>query len=532
MVCLKIPGRRFLPIEAAVVTLLISPGSAGLAWADTASDRVTRLTRPHSTVDLGVGYLFNDGARFGQYSGMRDAGPYGLINADILKRSDATGTWYRLRGRNLGLDSRELRLEHSQQGNWGYVIDFSQTPRYEPFTVRTAVSGIGTSHLHVPTTPTAGDPMLFKTERTAVGFGLGKSFAGNMDFQLHFRNEEKDGARVFGRGTRSIFAGAFGFTPEPINSTTRLFGATLGYNGKRLQLSGGYYGTMYVNHNTALHITGGSSAGGGSALNTYNPIALPPDNQSHQLFLGGGYSFTPTTRGNFKVAYTHATQTNAFIHSLLLAPGVGSHLGGRIDTTLLQGGLTARPLPKLSLLANIRYEDRDDKTPILNYNPHAPGYPGFNQPFSMRTLNAKVEAYYALPMSFRLTGGVDFDQRHRDYGAPIVVRHRGRTDEWSYRVELRRSMSETVTGAVSYIYSDRSGSDFLRSIIPGYPGFVSPINLADRSRHKVRLLINWVPIEPLSLQFIVDESRDNYGRDNTANLGPQEGMARDYAVDA
>ncbi|MDN5934921.1 MAG: MtrB/PioB family outer membrane beta-barrel protein, partial [Nitrosospira sp.] len=109
MVCLKIPGRRFLPIEAAVVTLLISPGSAGLAWADTASDRVTRLTRPHSTVDLGVGYLFNDGARFGQYSGMRDAGPYGLINADILNRSDATGTWFKLRGRNLGLDNRELR---------------------------------------------------------------------------------------------------------------------------------------------------------------------------------------------------------------------------------------------------------------------------------------------------------------------------------------------------------------------------------------------------------------------------------------
>ena len=531
MAVLKTLGRWVFPLLATVI-LFIFPDSAGLAWADAATDRVTQLIRPGSTVNFGAGYLSSDGARFGQYSGVRDEGAYGLLNADILNRNDATGIWFKFMGRNLGLDNRELRLEHSRQGSWGYFIDFSQTPRYEPFTVNTAVSGIGTPNLTVPTASTAGSPALFKTERTAVGFGLNKLFAGNLDLQLHFRNEDKDGARLFGRGTRSTSAGAFEFTPEPINFTSRQFGATLGYNGKQLQLSGGYYGTLYVNHNTALNITGGSSIGGGNALNTYTPITLPPDNQSHQLFFTGGYSLTPTTRGTFKAAYTNATQNNAFIDSMLLAPGAGSSLRGRIDTTLLQAGITARPLSKLSLLSNIRYEDRDDKTPVLNYNPLAPGYPGINQPFSMRTLNAKLEANYALPMSFRLTSGVDFDQRHRDYGTSIVVRHRNRTDELSYRIELRRSMSETITGALSYIHSDRSGSNFLNTVTPGYTNLVTPINLADRSRNKIRLLINWVPVEPLSLQFIMDESRDNYEHHDLAGLGPQKGMARDYSLDA
>ena len=533
--------RQFIVAFAAALMI------AGSVWAEEPqNDNIRQLTKPQSTVNIGAGYLFNNNARFGQYSGLRDEGAYGIFNVDFVKRDDNTGTWYKLMGRNLGFESRDIRLEHNRQGDWGYFLEYNQIPRFEPFTVNSAVRGIGSAYLDVPTSSTAGNPIQLKTERQAISFGLNKFFPGNFELQIHFRNEEKDGARVFGRGNRlgapgPNAVGSYDFTPEPINSTIRTFGSSLDYNGKRLQLSGGYYGTMYSNRNSALNITGGSSVGGIYASNLFTPIALPPDNQSHQAFLSGGYTFTPTTRATFKAAYTRATQTTTFFPSQNLAPGIGNNLGGRIDTTLLQAALNARPLPKLALLANLRFEDRDDKTPVFLYNPMAAQidlngnmWNGLNNPRSFRTLTGKLEASYGLPLDFRLIGGLEYDHRDRT-GSATTTSHRNRTDEISYRAELRRSISETITGAISYIHSDRSGSNFLTNVTGnGDPFFnlIAPFNLSDRSRNKARLSVNWQPTEQLSLQFIIDESLDNYGHRANSDVGLRKGSARNYSLDA
>ncbi len=541
---LKTSTARFALIST---TLLL--GST-LAWSsETTSDPLKEQSKPKSTINFGAGYLFNDNARFGQYTGLRNDGPYGIFNLDIKRRNDETGTWLKLFGRNIGFQNRDVRFEHNKQGNWGYFIEYSQTPRYEPFTVNTAVTGLGTTEPHVPTTPTAGDPAQLKTERQSIGFGMSKFLPGNLEFQLHFRNEEKDGARIFGRGNRlgapsPTAVGGYEFIPEPINSTIRQFGASLDYTGKQLQLSGGYYGTMYSNKNSILNVTGGSTVGDQYAPSQFAPITLAPDNQSHQAFLSGGYSFTPTTRGTFKTAYTTATQTDSFSPTLFSAPGIGSHLGGRIDTALVQAGLTARPLSKLSLNTNFRFEDRDDKTPVLFYNPVAAlltqpdlngnTWRGLNNPRSFQTITSKFEASYALPKDFRLIGSIDYDHRDRS-GFASNTSHRNRTDEISYRAELRRSLSDTLTGTISYIYSDRFGSDFLTNTKGnGDPFFnlIAPFNLADRTRNKVRFMANWEPIDALSLQVAIDESFDDYGHRAGSDLGLRKGSARNYSLDA
>ncbi len=514
------------PLTATAAALLAVFGSAMAAEAE----NVSHPSKPESTISLGAGYVDRDGARFGQYTGTHKSGAYGLLDADIVMRNDATGTWLRFSGRNLGLDNRELRFEHNRQGDWGYYLDFSQTPRYEPFTVNTAVSGIGTANLRIPAVSTAGAPMQLKTEREAIGLGFTKWVMGGFDVQVRFRNEEKDGARLFARGNPGG-VGLFEFAPEPINSTTRQLEVTLGYTGEKLQLSGGYYGTTYDNKNTALRFTGGNAG-----LSTFTPIGLPPDNQSHQLHLAGGYNFTSTTRGNFKVAYGRATQNDAFI--LPAAAGVGrTDLGGQINTTLVQMGITARPLPRLSLLANVRYEDRDDKTPIARYFTGATAtstFNGENEPRSIRSTSGKLEASYQLPMSFRLTGGIDYDEKKRSASPVRVVSQRDRTDETSYRVELRRSMSDTVTGALAYVHSDRGGSPFSTTVLNnGAAGsnLIAPIHLADRRRDKVRLSVNWDPTEQLGLQFMADEARDDYSARQALGLGPQKGRAQNYSLD-
>jgi MtrB/PioB family decaheme-associated outer membrane protein len=525
---------RLTTITAAVLTA-ISPALA--AELDPA--------KPVSEVRAGVGYATEDGRQFGQYNGINERGFYGLFDLDFLRRDDATGTWLHFFGRNIGLESRQLRFDHNRQGNWGYFIEFSQIPRYEPYTVTTGVGGIGSNNLIVPSTPTTGTSFDFKTRRDALGLGFEKSFGTNWDVKVTFRNEDKDGSRVFGRGTTGSvtgFAGNFEFTPEPINSTTRQLEALLSYTGEKLQISGGYYGTMYNNQYNQLNIAGGVPALATPAATAFTPLALPPDNSSHQLSLSGGYSFTPTTRGTFKVAYAKARQDDAFPTgaAVPLSPGIGNDLQGKVDTTLAQAGIVSRPMPNLTLRADLRYEDRDDKTPVLQYFPRpAPTATstsdGQNEPRSIETRKGLAEASYLLPHGFRLTGGLDVEEKKRNTSPVRVVSYRETTDEKSWRIELRRSMSETFTGAISYVHSNRDGSPFItNTVFNGTTGsnLIAPLHLADRDRDKVRLSTNWTPIDPLTISFYADYADDRYSGRDGSGLGPRKGEGRNYALDA
>ncbi len=498
-----------------------------------ANEEAAELTKPTSSVQFGLGYVDNDNRRFGQYNGLNQEGAYGLLGVDIVKRDDATGTWLKLRGRNLGLDNQDLRFEHEAQGNWGYYVEFDQIPRSEPYQAFTGVQGIGSNVLTIPAVSTRTTLVDLETKRERIGLGFSKHFSEVWNFKVDFRNEEKKGARLWGRGTTTP---AFEFTPEPIDSTTRLLEATLGYTGKNLQLSGGYFGTMFNNAYNGL-----SFSGGNAGLSTFNPIALPPDNHSHQLFLSGAYTFTPTTQGNFKVAYGKALQNDAFVTGINvpMAPGIGNNLQGRIDTTLVQMGITARPMPKLTLRGNLRYDDRDDKTPVLRYSTLATGtstFNGDNEPRSNRTTTGNFEASYMLPMAFRLIGGLDYEEKKRSLSQVRIVSHRDRTDETSYRAELRRSVSDTLTGAIGYIHSSRDGSPFLQTTLNnGTAGsnVVAPIHLANRDRDKIRLSANWQATEPLSLQFVLDQSQDKYEGDRDGSgLGPRKGESQNYSIDA
>ena len=506
---------RLTAIAAAVL------GAFGPAAA-AEDDDIKALTKPESNIEFGIGITDNDGKRFGIYNGMNENKTYGLLGGRLIRRDDDTGTWLTLSGSNLGLDTRQLRFEHNRQGNWGYFIEYDEIPRFNPYTINTGLTGIGSATQTLNGTTPRRDVDL-ETKRKAVTLGFSKIMPGGFDVQVRFRNEDKDGSRQWGQGGGGT--GPINFLTDPINQTTRQLDVILGYTSEKLQLSGGYYGTTFDNHDTALNIAGTGVV--------FTQMGLPPGNQSHQLYLSGGYSFTPTTRGTFKVAYAKATQNEAFIN----IPTLNNRrdLGGAIDTTQVQLGITARPLPKLSLLGNLRFEDRDDKTPIVRYGDPGNATDGNNEPRSIRTLAGKLEASYALPMNLRLTGGVDYEEKKRNTSPLRVVSYREQTDETTYRAELRRSISDTLTGSLGYLYSDRGGSPFITTTVSsGAAGsnLIAPMYLADRERHKIRATANWQATEQLSLQFRVDQSQDDYTQRNNSALGPQKGEVRGYSVDA
>lgn len=520
--------KNFLPLNVLTAAVLATFGIAHAAEVDD----VTQFSRPESKISAGIGYVSKDNQRFGQYTGLNEDGYHVLLDVSLVKRDDGTGTWVTLSGRNLGLDNRELRFEHSRQGDWGYSIDYSQVPRYDPYTVTTRLSGIGTTTQTIAGNATA-EQFRLKTERDILTIGLNKEVTSNLSAQVSFRNEVKDGERLWGQGT----FGTWRFLTDPINQTTRQIDATLNYTNERLQLSGGYYGTSFENRNNVLTVVGATLFTGSDQM------GLPPDNESHQLHLAGRYSFSNTTHGTFKLAYARSTQNESFATTPIAgAPG---SLNGRIDTTLVQAGLSSRLTPKLSLRANVRYENRDDKTPVYVYFPSNFATPttatsdGTNEPRDIKTTAGGIEAAYRLPNNLRLTGGLDYVQKERNSPPVRSVSFREKTDETTLRAELRRSISETLTGALAYIHGERGGSDWLVNTFVSSAttatssNQVAPLHLADRDRDMVRLTLNWMPTDPLSVNLRLDQARDQYsGRGfGVVDQSVRKGKAENYSLD-
>jgi hypothetical protein len=76
-------------------------------------DRLLReLTLPRSFLELGTYYQSDDSYKYGDFTGLDQEGFGVLVNFDIRMLAPCEGedTWIlRLRGYNLGLDSRSLR---------------------------------------------------------------------------------------------------------------------------------------------------------------------------------------------------------------------------------------------------------------------------------------------------------------------------------------------------------------------------------------------------------------------------------------
>ncbi len=533
-------GQHAFRLTALATALLAAYGPA---VADDAA--IAELTKPQSFFSIGVGNWSNDRPQEGIYDGMRDGRAYGLLDFDVRRRDDATGTWFTLRGLNLGLDTREVRGEWLRQGNAGIFVEYSRIPRDNPYKFNTALQGLGTTTLVVAGTGAAALPFRdieLGVHRDVVSVGGFKNLLPGLDLKVSFRNDYKEGSRQWGRG------GAAEFVYEPIESTTRQIDVALEYTTEKIQLAGGYYGSFYDNAYSLVN----TILNQGAATTQYW-LSLPLDNQAHQVYFNGGYAFTPTTRATWKVAYTHATQNEHLptkdVPGLSLASSPGN-LNGKLDTTLVQLGLTSRPMPALSLSANFRYHDVSEKTPQARFV--QTGTAGTcadtltcvdNTPLSFETITGKVEAVYRLPMQFNLIGG--FEYRDQDRTVPVgdgtinaagvdrqrYVPFRSDIKESTYRLQLRRSMSETLNGSIAYLHAKRDGSSYSQTN-EEESDEINPIHIADRKRDKWRATLDWTPSDAFSLQLNVEDSRDKYEHSDHRPYGLREGSAVLYSVDA
>lgn len=528
------------------ISVIAAALAATYGPAIAADDEMAAYTDPESWVSFSAGHWSADRPQLGIYDGMDERGAFGNIDFSVVRRDESNGTWLTASGSNLGLGTRELRGEYLRQGDFGLYVEHGRTLRNHPLTFSTRLLGEGTT---TPTvTANAANPLYdlsLATKRDRTEVGGYKAITENLAVVTSYQEEIKDGNRQYGLGSQPFFL------VEPVNSKTQQVKLALEYTLEKLQLSGGYLGSWYTNRNPLILATNSNVTAPGSSGNpSLVPLSQPLDNQAHQLFLDGGYSFTGTTRGSFKLSYSHATQ-NEHLPSydlaspndpLAAAAGINdaapSRLGGEINTTIAQASVHSRPIPKLSVLASVRYQDVDDATPVALYVRTVSATTGavttvHNTPHSITTTSGKVEATYQLPMRFNLTGGVEMSKQDRSYPeleSERYVPFRAKLDEDTYRLQLRRPLTDTVSGSIAYLRSERDGSDYLTTEHFA-SDLINPLHIADRERDKWRLMVNWEPSEALSLQGSFEDSKDDYGYTAARPYGLRDGTSQRVSLD-
>ncbi|WP_293606180.1 MtrB/PioB family decaheme-associated outer membrane protein [Polaromonas sp. UBA4122] len=517
-----------------------------------------------TTVSAGVGVVGGssaDRALFGQYNGLRNHSAAGMLGIDYSLRKPETSTWVEFQGSNLLGDTRELGLVWKNPGSWKLTADYGELVRYDPNTVNTGLLGAGSTTPQVVVVPPGGGADFdLKTKRTSLGVGFTKIISPRLQFAVDLKSENKEGSRLFGLGlicsplitpgcVGTPSGGAVLMLPEPINANHSQVEARVSYALEKLRFSVGYYGSFYRNRNDTLQ-PGLGTLGSPDFLSLNQQLALAPDNQAHQLDLSGSYDFTRTTRGTVKLGYATATQNADFASTgLINAPAGVTNLGGQVNTKLAKIGLTSRPIPKLSLLADLRYQDRDDQTPLANYNivgAGASALPATNLNLPNKKIQGKLQASWQFTSDYRGTLGADYESIDRGvFTATSAVSGfiplRQKTEEAGVRAELRRRLADDLSGAISVSSSRRDGSNWLQGNSgPGITEVADPAasfpsstifmpTLADRQRDKVKLFADWQPSEKLSLQFSAEEGKDKFSAPST--YGVQNTRMNQFSID-
>lgn len=517
-----------LPLSVSLLSLATTAVLAQEAEEYEGIEDVKLLSTPVSNLSAGLGYSSDDLSMLGRYNGRSDQGAYLLLDFDLKQRDDETGTWTLVNGRNIGLSNRNLRYERNRQGDWNYFIEFDQLDSVNPYQYQTDLSGIGTGQ---QATGGASQSLQLSQERQNVKIGMGKHFSKELDFSLSYRHENKEGERNWGQGASYSLGGAFDrslFMVEPIDYRTQEVDAKLNYSTEALQLQGGYRLSLFDNPIQVLSLDISSLVANASPRQT----ATAPDNQSQILYLNGGYRVSPLTRATFKFAYQQDRQDEEFSQSNPF--NARTDLGGKVDTTRFTLGLNSRVTPALTLNAKLRYDDRDDNTPKVRYLSTVGQY---NQLSSRTNTDGTLDATYRVDSELSLLAGIEHEILKRGATDDANMARREKTDETTLRIGARKSLTESLKGAVKLSHSERDGSAWLpgsgilegtQQTTPLAHDYVSSIQFADRKQDQLRLTLDWYATEQLSLQLVSEASQDSY---SGLPLGPRDGSSMLVSID-
>lgn len=473
----------------------------------------------YSDIELGIGYVADDAYFFGRYNGLQTEGAYLVGDIDARRFSDDGGFWV-VRGTNLGLESRYLRLEGGKQGRYKFFLEWDELPNYRNNTGQTPFDGVGTDNLTLPPGFTdintdldaSLNPFELQTKRERVRAGASFVAKQRWLFDIDFSHENKQGIDATGGAIYNGTTNAVRFTstsllPEPIDQDTDLVNATLSYAGEEGQVDLTYHASFFNNTYASL-----------SWQDPFNPatgqgsMALAPDNEFHQLSLTAGYSLPYRSRLTGVASMGRMTQNQKFQpYSVNSGVPANESLDGEVWVLNGQLKLSSRPITKLRLNADLIYDERDNQTPVQTYSyivldSTVPGGAVTNNPYSYKKTRFNLDANYRFNAIVSLRGGYKYNGMERsNFNAG-----REDTDENTLFAKLKLKPHSTIDLELYGEAGSRDGSDIIFDLDNYQNTLMRKYNLADRDRTKLGALINYMATEKLYLGARADYSEDDY----------------------
>jgi MtrB/PioB family decaheme-associated outer membrane protein len=474
------------------------------------------------TLDLGAGYVSDDSFKFGEYTGLHEQGGFLVGNASVRSRGEDAAYW-NIDASNLGLDSRSLSVEGGKQGTYKLFLNYKELPHFISDSALTPFAGTGGNLLTLPsgwvTAPTT-DTMTslagslheadLETQRKRLGVGVSLTPAREWEYALKFRHETK-------QGTQRI-AGAVFFNSaqlvQPVDYVTDQLDASASYAGRKLQAKFAYYASTFKNSHNALTWQNPFTPPGFAPDATTGQLALPPDNQFHQILASAGYQFSDRTSAMADIALGRMTQDETFLaatlNSSLSQTLPRNSLDGRVDTTNANLKIVSAVTDRLRLNAAYTYNDRDNKTPQAAYTwvttDSFVNTPRTNLPYSFTQDTIKLSADYRATAHLKTSVGFDHDRRERTYQEADKTRE---NTFWG-KVIARTRDNINLTLKLAHAQRDQSGYVAVAGIDPPENPLLIKYNMADRTRDSVGLRLDAAAAESVNVGFGLDVSKDKY----------------------
>lgn len=488
-------------------------------------------------VTAGVGYVSEESAFFGRYTGLDDDGLYFLGGARASYRGEDE-KFLDLEASNLGLDTRSLGLRGGERGRYRGYLSHDRIPGFVAEDPRTVFRGVGSTRLTLPddwerANTTAGMGRLndsltdvsLDTRRDT--FGAGVEFWGGRawDYGVDYRRTEQDGFKIQG----GSFLTTASLLPVEVDRVTDQFDLRVAYRQQDWHLAANYQLSLFNNKADSVTWDNPFSLGGEQGR-----MAQEPDNRFHQVTLSGGWRPTSRWATSGRLAIGRMEQDDTFlpatINPNLIDPGLPrSSLDGRVDTLSANIRAVYAAGSRLTVTGEGFYDDRDNRTRRDEFvqvgTDTFVGPVRINRPYSYERLGGRLIADFRASDKVRLSAGGRAEQVERTFQE---VDKTETTAGWG---EIRSTPTDRLDMTLRLAREERRLDDDyipLPDVIPEENPLLRKFTLASRDRDQVRADIAYMVSDRVSLGLSGDYAKDDY---EASRIGLTDARDTAYTVD-
>jgi MtrB/PioB family decaheme-associated outer membrane protein len=477
-----------------------------------------------------------------------DQQPFGAFGVRLFRPDQSLAI--EAGGDKVGQDDQEFFLGAGKPGLWQFDFGWNQIPHVYSTNARLLATEPSPGVFTLPSPRpnlnlynAAPQVHEIKQQWDVGTFGFTLTPTPDIDILLEYTRIKKDGNIPFGMTMGSPGNNFVEFL-QPIDQTIHDFRAKASWVGDGWQLQGAYQLSIFDNalnsvtfDNPCFHLTAAVTAGGcGSDANgapQRGQSAEPPSNMAHTFSLSGGVDLPMRTRVTANASYSLRFQDEAFLPHTI-NPSITSplltlpkqSLDGTVGIFLLNLNATSRPLPPLTLTGRFRLYDFNDMTdsfvlPGRVVDNRSLDTEAIRVPrYDYTTYDAGLDGRWRFGPQVATTAGFAWERWDRSQFREVPT-----SDEYMLKLAVDATPFDWLLGRLTYRPSFRRISNYntfahlihtsIETDIASAAAVSQSLLLrkfdeADRDRQRVDLLLQFTPIDPLSITPTFSYWNDDY----------------------